>query len=404
MALTQGTETRIEKGEYKYIAAYKGYNGLKVRSGPGTGYSELGRFPHYYETSDYIYVDVLEIKNGWINHEGASSYGVPAGWSAITSGGITYFNEVSAPSSYEVTVYTGSATSKFYYPDSGSSSYKLQKTNTRYYPEFYLLSAPSDNTVSGQETDIVLTIDPNNGSGTTSQTGKTWTDTTYQFSGWDEKTSASAPKDPTAGDSDYSADAYRWSLSDLYYYADYTVTSTSDPYYSNNTITLTKPTKNTETSTYKVTFNANGGTVSTSSTTVTKTTTYEFLKWTGTTGVTINGTNCTFKQTGTVTANYTPNTTPAKISSMPTPTRPGYEFLGWSTSQSTNLIPGGSSSPEITADIVYIANWKVKGTIRVYIEEDKKYRMALPYLHDGTKWKMAIPYIHNGTKYYIIAG
>ena len=224
-------------------------------------------------------------------------------------------------------------------------------------------------------------------------------------SGWDEKTSASAPKDPTAGDSDYSANAYRWSLSDLYYYADYTVTSTSDPYYSNNTITLTKPTKNEETSTYKVTFNANGGTMSTpSTTTVTKTTTYEFLKWTGTTGVTINGTNCTFKQTGTVTANYTPNTTPAKISSMPTPTRPGYEFLGWSTSQSTNLIPGGNSSPEITADIVYIANWKVKGTIRIYIEEDKKYRMALPYLHDGTKWKMAIPYMHNGTKYYIIAG
>jgi hypothetical protein len=38
MALTQSTETRIEKGEYKYIAASNGYNGLKVRSGPSTSY------------------------------------------------------------------------------------------------------------------------------------------------------------------------------------------------------------------------------------------------------------------------------------------------------------------------------------------------------------------------------
>lgn len=407
MALTQGTETRTENGEYKYVAASNGYNGLKVRNGPGTSYTELGRFPHYYENSDIIYVEVSEIENGWIHHNGASSYGVPAGWSAITSGGITYFNKVRDPESYQVTVYYGSATAIFYYPDSGSTSYKKQKTLTRTSdPNYQLLAAPSDNTVSNQKNDIILTINPNNNTGTTSQTGQTWTNSTYTFSGWDEKTSASAPKDLTSGDSDYSASEWMWSLSDLYYYADYTLASTSDPQYSNHTITLTNPTKDDDTSTYTVKFNANGGSVSTTSTSVTKKTVYKFSKWTGSTGVTISGTTCTFKQTGTVTANYNPTTTPAKVASMPIPTKPGYEFLGWgiSADQTTDLIAGGESSPEINSNITYIAIWKVKGTIRIYVEEDQKYRMALPYLHDGTRWRMAIPYLYNGTKYYIVAG
>jgi hypothetical protein len=67
---------------------------------------------------------------------------------------------------------------------------------------------------------------------------------------------------------------------------------------------------------------------------VAKTTTYKFDKWSGSTGVTISGTTCTFKQTGTVTANYTSTVTEAKISSMPTPIRVGYKFLGWGTSTS----------------------------------------------------------------------
>lgn len=407
MALTQGTETRIENGEYKYVAASNGYNGLKVRSGPSTSYAELGRFPHYYESSDIIYVEVSEIENGWIHHNGASGYGVPAGWSAITSGGITYFNKISDPESYEVTVYYGSATAIFYYPDSGSASYKKQKTLTRTAnPNYQLLAAPSDNTVSNEKSNITLTINPNNNTGTTSQTGQTWTNSTYTFSGWDEKDSASAPKDLTSGDSDYSANEYMWNLSDLYYYADYILVSTSEPQYSNHTVTLTKPTKSEETSTYTVEFDANGGSVSTTSTSVTKKTVYEFSKWTGSTGVTISGTTCTFKQNGTVTANYNSTTTPAKVASMPIPTKSGYEFLGWGTSadQTTDLIAGGESSPEINSDITYIAIWKVKGTIRIYIEEDQKYRMALLYLHDGTKWRLTIPYLHNGTKYYIVAG
>lgn len=407
MALTEGTETRTENGEYEYVAASNGYNGLKVRQGPGTSYKELGRFPHYYENSDIIYVEVTEIENGWIHHNGASSYGVPAGWSAITSGGITYFNKISDPESYQVTVYYGSATAIFYYPDSGSTSYKKQKTLTRTAnPNYQLLAAPSDNTVSNKKTDITLTINPNNNTGTTSQTGQTWTNSTYTFSGWDEKTSASAPKDLTSGDSDHSANKQMWSLSDLYYYADYTLASTSDPQYSNHTITLTNPTKDDDTSTYTVKFDANGGSVSTTSTFVTKKTVYKFSKWTGSTGVTISGTTCTFKQTGTVTANYNSTTTPAKVVSMPIPTKPGYEFLGWgiSADQTTDLIAGGESSPEINSNTTYIAIWKVKGTVRIYVEEDQKYRMALPYLHDGTKWRMAIPYLHNGTKYYIVAG
>ena len=210
----------------------------------------------------------------------------------------------------------------------------------------------------------------------------------------------------TSGTVDYEAGDYRSTLNDYHYHAVYEEGSVSESKYSNHTVTLTSPTKNQDIYTYTVNFNANGGSVSTISTSVTKKTVYEFSKWTGSAGVTISGTTCTFKQTGTVTANYNSTTTPAKVSSMPIPTKPGYEFLGWGTSadQTTDLIAGGESSPEINSNITYIAIWKVKGTIRIYVEEDQKYRMALPYLHDGTRWRMAIPYLHNGTKYYIVAG
>jgi hypothetical protein len=44
-----------------------------------------------------------------------------------------------------------------------------------------------------------------------------------------------------------------------------------------------------------VKFDANGGSVSITSTPVTKKTVYEFFEWTGSTGVTISGTTCTFE-------------------------------------------------------------------------------------------------------------
>lgn len=67
MAITQSTQTVIVNGNYDYVAASNGYNGIRVRSGPGTGYTELGRFPNYSSTSEIINVEVKEISDGWIH-------------------------------------------------------------------------------------------------------------------------------------------------------------------------------------------------------------------------------------------------------------------------------------------------------------------------------------------------
>lgn len=408
MALTE--TQKLQNGK-----AYKVYyNKINIRQSNSASSSDIGDLNagnYYFYYTEIKKSSVSGVKDNFIKlASGQANAGNVVGWVAMSSGTATYistdsgtYNECYDP--YYTMEISGSAFAKYYYPDSGKTTYKLQKTDTRYQKDFSIRESPGDNTIKGAETDIVLTIEYNNGNTADSQTGKTWTETTYNFLGWDQSTSDVSPG-MTSGTVDYEAGDYHSSLNDYYYHAVYKEGSISEPKYSNHTVTLTNPIKNQDTYTYTVKFNANGGSVSTTSTPVTKKINYEFSKWTGSTGITISGTTCTFKQTGTVTANYNSITTPAKIASMPIPTKPGYEFLGWGTSadQTTDLIVGGESSPEINGDITYVAIWKVKGTIRIYVKEDQKYRMALPYLHDGTKWRMAIPYLHNGTKYYIVAG
>ena len=149
-----------------------------------------------------------------------------------------------------------------------------------------------------------------------------------------------------------------------------------------------------------------------SSQTVTKIITYKFDKWTGSTGVSVSGTSCTFTQTGTVTASYTSTTTPAKVATMPTPTRSGYKFLGWGTSasQTSNLILAGAESPEITANTTYYAIWKVDGSVRLYTNNTDKYKIAMVWMYyptsstDSKPWKLVVPYMKTSSNWKITAG
>lgn len=389
--------------------AYKTRSGtINIRSSNNPSSTILGTFP-----SGNFYFYYTEVKQSTASSSDyfvkiASGQGYTVGWVACSSGGTDYIYYNSSQNSncytpYYTTETSGWADAEYYWPNAGSSSYSYQTYERRQSKGFYLLGSPGDNIVANTKTDIVLTIKYNNGSADGSQVGQTWTETTYNFIGWDRTTSP--PDSLTSGSIDHYAGDYRSSLEDESFYAVYTEGSTSSPKYSNNTKSLGTPSKTGISDDYTVSFDTMGGNAI-SSQTVTKTITYKFKEWTGSTGVSVSGTSCTFTQNGTVTANYTPTTTPAKVASMPIPTKPGYEFLGWgiSADQTTDLIAGGESSPEINSDITYIAIWKIKGTIRIYTEEDQKYRMALPYLHDGTRWRMAIPYLHNGTKYYIVAG
>lgn len=359
----------------EFFNAYKErYAYINIRSSNSVTSSKVGTLPdgNYHLYYDEIRVSQQSSKDYFIH---LPAYG---GWVACSSQGSQYIK-------YGLSVYKGEAFAKYYWPDAGTTKYKLQKTASRTKPSFTLRSSPGDLTIDGTKSNITLTINYNNGTANGSQTGKKWTRTSYAFNGWDRKTSASAPSSVTAGTKDHAGGATYSSTSDLYFYADYT-TGTSSTKYSNNTKALGTPTKSGTSTTYTVTYNANGGTVSTASATAKKTTTYTFSKWTGSnTNISVSGTSCTFTATGTVTASYKSSTSTTAVT-LPTPTRTGYKFLGWAASSTatTGTYAGGSSYTP-TANITLYAIWEINGLVRIYTGSE--WRMAIPFVYNGSAWK-----------------
>ena len=110
---------------------------------------------------------------------------------------------------------------------------------------------------------------------------------------------------------------------------------------------------------YKVTFDANGGTCSTTELTSTKTRSYTFDKWAaGSTSGTKYNAGASYIPTGDVTmyATWTEGITNNSIN-LPTPTRAGYTFKGWSTSQSATSGSTGTYTP--TAATTLYATWQI---------------------------------------------
>lgn len=111
---------------------------------------------------------------------------------------------------------------------------------------------------------------------------------------------------------------------------------------------------------YKVTFNANGGSCSTTELTSTKTRTYTFNKWAaGSTSGTKYSAGAKYTPSGNITmyATWTEGVTNNSIS-LPTPTRTGYTFKGWSTSKSATSGVTGTYTP--TAATTLYATWQIK--------------------------------------------
>ena len=243
------------------------------------------------------------------------------------------------------------------------------------------------------------------------------------------------------------------------------------------TLSSTKPTKaNANTTGYKVTFNANGGSCSTSSLTSTLTTKYTFSKWntnssgTGTsytaggsytanaaatlyaiytssvtkgsitlptatrTGYTFKGWSTSSTATSGSTGSYTPSaattlyavwsansytvtfnanggtTTTASKSvtynstygTLPTPTRAGYKFLGWYTTASGGTQITSSTKVSITSAQTLYAHWEVQGGASIYTNGARKTCMA--YIYTGGAWKYAIPYIYSNGSWHMGIG
>lgn len=159
------------------------------------------------------------------------------------------------------------------------------------------------------------------------------------------------------------------------------------------TLSTTKPTKsNTSAGSYTVTLNANGGTCSSASLSAARTTKYTFSTW----NTNSSGTGTSYAAGASYTTNaalalyaiYSSSTSTAAVT-LPTPTRDGYDFMGWATSSSATSGTTGSYTP--TGNVTLYAIWGAKGL--VYIGNEA-YQI---YIGNGSSWDLYAPYVGNGT-------
>lgn len=126
-------------------------------------------------------------------------------------------------------------------------------------------------------------------------------------------------------------------------------------------------------STTTVTLNANGGSISSTSASKTVSAAYIYGK----------------ASTSGGTASYT--------NGALTPTRPGYEFLGWTVDGDSAFFP----TPKAALDAGYnnvtlSASWKQDKGARIF-DTASSSSLYAAYIHDGSSWGYYIPYVHNGS-------
>ena len=256
-----------------------------------------------------------------------------------------------------------------YYDGDGSWFATQTETGGEYFTA-YNRSYPSK-TGSSSSSNFVITGNANGGSfpsgATTSITATKTTTITYNFSSWNTNTSGT-------GTTYYAGSSYIMPNSNLNLYPYFTTSSSSTV--SNNALSrLTSPNPPPgSTNTYTVTFNPQGGTVNISSQSVTATTTKSFGGWmTSSTGT---STVSSLDQAGTVYAKWINNYSNNTIT-LPTPTRSGYNFIGWSTSTNGTNLKGAGASISISGNTTFYAFWaeKEKSTGGIFI-------------HDGNKWQL----------------
>lgn len=126
-------------------------------------------------------------------------------------------------------------------------------------------------------------------------------------------------------------------------------------------------------STYTVTLDANGGTISSTSASKTVSAAYIYGQ-----GSTSGGT-----------ASYTNETL--------NPTRSGYEFLGWTISGNSTVFSTPKAALDAGhSDVTLIASWKQNSGVRI-ADSSGTYSLYIVYIHDGTSWQTYAPYVYDGS-------
>lgn len=341
------------------------YNAYKVRSGTinvrksySTTSSIVGTCPsgNFYLYYSDIHVSAQSSKDYFIY---VPAYG---GWVACSSLGSTYIN-------YGLSVYQGSAYARYWWPTSASayeSSYFVSATRTS--PGFTTRSNGKNSATSfsktGSSSTITLTAS-SRGSTYKTISGKKTPKTTYTLKGW----RTSKPSNITTS-STYGLGKSVSSKSDLNLYAVFNTGTTSYSYSGNtvNTTNCPNPSNYTNTgSSYTVTYSGATGYTSASAK-ITKT--YVFDYWKNSSGTKIS-LPYTFTSTQTITAVFKLSKTSVASIILPTPTKSGYDFLGWSTSSTatTGTYKGGSSYTP-SGNVTLYAVWKLSNYTITYNHND----------------------------------
>ena len=176
--------------------------------------------------------------------------------------------------------------------------------------------------------------------------------------------------------------------------------------YAGSTLTLssTKPTKSSTTANgYTVSFNANGGS-SVAAKTATNTTSYTFSHWT----TNKDGSGTSYKSGASYTSNsalalyaqYTSSTTKGSIT-LPSSTRNGYTFVGWSDGSKTHT---GTYTP--TANVTLTAVWDMDppGDLHIFCERTETTTSSVAittYAYEGIIKSLKLLYREQGTSAWI---
>lgn len=152
---------------------------------------------------------------------------------------------------------------------------------------------------------------------------------------------------------------------------------------SNGSIKLPNAISRNESTTYgyTVSFNANGGNCDITSLTPTNRITYNFAGWSYNGTTYAAGESFTPTETTTMTANWSTTTILGDIT-LPTATRAGYTFKGWSTSQTASTGMTGSYIPQ--DNIVLHAVWEPEGYEITYSDGYGTTVFTQTKLHDET--------------------